>query len=71
MWRLQAEANACRAQPTPLVGVSYIYMVTLISWELIYFLSCRHDILNPGEHDILFHPDAIHALMPCVLPETD
>ena len=40
-------------------------------WELSYFPSFRHKIQNPGEHDILSHPDAIHSSMPCVLPETD
>ena len=40
-------------------------------WELNYFPSFRHEIQNPGEHDILSHPDAIQAPMPCVLPETD
>jgi len=34
-------------------------------------LSLAHEIQNPGEHDILPHPDAIQAPMPCVLPETD
>jgi len=34
-------------------------------------LLSAHGIQNPGEHDILFHPDAIQASMPCVLPETD
>ena len=42
-------------------------------WKLIYLflLTCRHGIQDPGEHDILFHPDAIHVPMPFVLPETD
>ena len=38
---------------------------------LVYFLSCRHGIQNPGAHDILSHPDAIQAPLPCVLPEID
>ena len=39
--------------------------------DLFFYHLFRHGIQNPGEHDILFHPDAIRAFLPFGLPETD
>ena len=49
--------------------LAWVNLLYLENWFI--FLSFRHGIQNPGEHDILFHPDAIRALLPFSLPETD
>lgn len=69
MWHLQGERNTSQTSRTSLVDVSYLYGDS--DSKMIYFLSFRHGIRNPDEHDIVLHPDANQVPMPCVLPEAD